>query len=110
MCFRIPGRIVEIDGDNDQLARVDVDGSLRDVSLSMISEDGPEVGDHVLIHMGVAVELIDEARAEEVKEGLQLVGRAQEQALEDLERSWMSKQRPDTDAEQEQDDGRRGRS
>lgn len=95
MCFRIPGRIDEIG--EDGLAHVDVDGSLRQVSLSMIEEDGPRVGDWVVVHMGVAVELIDEERATEINEGLQLIGRAQERALEDLEASWMRKQRPDED-------------
>lgn len=95
MCFRIPGRIDEI-GDDD-LAHVDVDGSLRRVSLSMIKDDAPEIGDWVVIHMGVAVELIDEERAAEINEGLQLVGRAQRRALEDLEASWMARQRPEAE-------------
>lgn len=92
MCFRIPGRIVEISGPQDMRARVNVEGSDREVSLSMVAEDGPVVGDYVLIHMGVAVEIIDADRATEVQEGLQLLGRAQERALADLEESWWNRQ------------------
>lgn len=95
MCFRIPGRIVAIGGEGGNLGRVDVDGSEREVSLAMVTEDGVEEGDWVLIHMGVAVEVIDADRAAEVHEGLQLVGRAQQEALEDLEASWMARGRPD---------------
>lgn len=92
MCFRIPGRIVAIHGPQDMQARVDVEGSEREVSLSMVTEDDPAVGDWVLIHMGVAVEVIDVDRAAEVQEGLQLLGRAQERALADLEDSWWNRQ------------------
>lgn len=101
MCFRVPGRIVGIDDDNDQLAHVDVDGSTREVSLSMVAQDGPVVGDWVLIHMGVAIEVIDQDRADDVSEGLQLMGRAQERALADLEASWLARQRADDTSEQD---------
>ena len=62
MCLGIPGRVVGLaDGYADQLALVDVEGARRQVNVGML-EAPPGPGDWVLIHMGFAVELIDEAR------------------------------------------------
>jgi hydrogenase expression/formation protein HypC len=59
MCLGIPGRIVErLD---DGLARVDVSGVRRDVSVAFTPEAGP--GDWVLIHVGFALARIDEDEA-----------------------------------------------
>lgn len=78
MCLGIPGRIVEmVDGFADQLALVDVEGAQRKINVGML-EEKPAVGDWVLIHMGFALELIDEAKAEEAISGLEMMGQARE--------------------------------
>jgi len=58
MCLAIPVRIIGIDG---QLARVELDGVQRDVSL--VLTPGAHVGDYVLIHTGFAISVLDEAEA-----------------------------------------------
>lgn len=79
MCLGIPGRIVEmVDGFADQLALVDVEGAQRKINVGML-EEKPAVGDWVLIHMGFALELIDEAKAEEAISGLEMMGQAREE-------------------------------
>ena len=69
MCLGIPGQVVERLGDD--LARVDVSGVRRDVSLAFTPE--VEVGDWVLIHVGFALARIDE---EEARSTLELIGEA----------------------------------
>lgn len=76
MCLGIPGRIVEIvDGYADQLALVDVEGAQRRVNIGML-ETPPAAGDWILIHMGFAMEVIDEAKAGAAMSGLEMMGRA----------------------------------
>jgi hydrogenase expression/formation protein HypC len=79
MCLGIPGRVVEVlDGNAGMLARVDVLGAVRPVNLGMLEDMAVEPGQWVLIHMGFAVERIDEQRAEQALSGLELMGRPRE--------------------------------
>ena len=74
MCLGIPGRVVGLaDGYAGQVAVVDVEGAERKVNVGML-EAPPAPGDWVLIHMGFAVEAIDEAAARTALSGLQLMG------------------------------------
>jgi len=75
MCLGIPGRVVEmVDGFFDQIALVDVAGALRRVNVGML-EERVLPGTWVLIHMGFAVEVVDEAGAESAMAGLEMMGR-----------------------------------
>ncbi|MDJ0346486.1 carbamoyltransferase HypF [Streptomyces sp. H10-C2] len=81
MCLGIPGRVVEIvEGYAGQLALVDVEGAQRLVNIGML-DDPPSGGDWVLLHMGFAVEVIDEAKAREALAGLELMGRGRARTL-----------------------------
>jgi hydrogenase assembly chaperone HypC/HupF len=83
MCLGIPGRVVEmLPGYGDQLALVDVEGAVRKVNIGMLDEP-PEPGQWVLIHMGFAVELTDEAGGERAMSGLELMGRSRGDAAVD---------------------------
>ena len=64
MCLSSAGRVVSVSADVAN-AVVDMGGSHRSVSLAvLVLEDrAPEPGDWVLIHTGLAVEIIDEAAA-----------------------------------------------
>jgi hydrogenase maturation protein HypF len=78
VCLGIPGRVVEIvPGYADQLALVDVIGAERRVNVGMLDAP-PRRGDWLLIHMGFALEVIDEERAEQAMAGLELMGRARD--------------------------------
>ncbi len=66
MCLGIPGQIIEINDPAQLRAKVDVDGVRREVSVALIGLDGPDparVGDWVLVHVGFAMEKIDEEEA-----------------------------------------------
>ena len=60
MCLSIPSKIVEIDEDN--MATVDTMGIKRMISLDLMP-DVVTIGDYILIHVGFAMNKIDEAEA-----------------------------------------------
>lgn len=81
MCLGIPGRVVKVlDGNAGMLALVDVLGAERPVNLGMLEDPAVEPGQWVLLHMGFVVEVIDEAKAREAREGLELMGSTLEEA------------------------------
>jgi hydrogenase expression/formation protein HypC len=69
MCLGIPGQIVAITDVNQKLALVNVGGVKRQVNIAcIVDEDHPTescVGDWVLIHVGFAMNRIDEQEAAE---------------------------------------------
>jgi hydrogenase expression/formation protein HypC len=67
MCLGIPGRIVEIPIDQPDLGRVEVEGVLRGINLSLLAEEAPVPGDWVLIHLGFALQKITEAEVAEMR-------------------------------------------
>ena len=70
MCLAIPGRILEIAGEDGifRRGRVDFGGLVREVSLVAVPE--AEVGDFVIVHAGVALHRLDEKEAQQVFEAL----------------------------------------
>ncbi len=62
MCLGIPGQIVEVVDRAGGLAKVDISGVRREVSIALVDEPAApiEVGDWVLIHVGFALARIDE--------------------------------------------------
>jgi len=62
VCLAIPGKIVEIDK-NEEHGIVDYgDGTKRKVNISLVEV---KVGDYVLVHAGFAIEVLDEKDAQE---------------------------------------------
>ena len=74
MCLGIPGQIIDIVDDENSIAKVDVSGVKRNVSVALVRPDGITVGDWVLIHVGFAMSKIDENEAKETMKALQLLG------------------------------------
>jgi len=66
MCLGIPGRIIARSTEDPELARVDVEGVIRDINLALLEDDPPAPGDWVLIHLGFALERMTEEEAREV--------------------------------------------
>lgn len=65
MCLGIPGQVVEIVDETLEIARVDVSGVKRSVSIALLAAEGVKPGDWVLIHVGFAMSKIDEREAQE---------------------------------------------
>ena len=55
MCLAIPMQISRIDGFN---AECEAKGITRDISLFMLQGEELDVGDHVLVHIGYAIQKI----------------------------------------------------
>lgn len=61
MCLAIPAKITELNEGN--LATVDILGVTRTISIDFTPE--VEVGSYVLVHAGVAIQVVDEQYAAE---------------------------------------------
>ena len=60
MCLAVPVRVVSIEGNE---AEVEIGGVKRRVSIMLTPE--ANVGDYVLLHTGYAINVINEAEAQE---------------------------------------------
>jgi hydrogenase expression/formation protein HypC len=89
MCLAIPGQIVEIVDVPNRLAKVEVAGVTRTVSIGLLDDGdgGASRGDWVLIHVGFAISKIDEAEAQATQRLLADMGEAYDQELEELKAS-----------------------
>lgn len=65
MCLAVPGKIVSIDESNPDLrmAKVNFGGVSKDVCIQWL--DDVIIGDYVLVHVGFALNKVDEKDAEE---------------------------------------------
>ena len=69
MCLGIPGQITEITDSQNQLAMVKIAGVKRQVNIACIVDETHSiescVGDWVLVHVGFAMNRLDETEAQE---------------------------------------------
>jgi hydrogenase expression/formation protein HypC len=74
MCLAVPGRVLDIQGEDPFLrtGRVSFNGVIKTISLTCAPE--AKVGDYVLVHVGVAISVIDEKEAEETFRYLKAMG------------------------------------
>jgi hydrogenase expression/formation protein HypC len=68
VCLAVPGKIIEIREDDLRTGRVSFGQVVKDVSLVFVPKAA--VGDYVMIHAGMALEVIDEKAANHVFEAL----------------------------------------
>ena len=76
MCLGIPGKILSIQDVSPRMGSVDFDGVTRDVCLAYVPE--ASLGDYVLVHVGFAINMLDEIEALETLEILKQLGAAEE--------------------------------
>jgi hydrogenase expression/formation protein HypC len=64
MCLGVPGKIVEVYERNGlMMGKMDFGGVFREVCLAYVPE--AKVGDYAVVHVGFALNLLDEAEAQE---------------------------------------------
>ena len=85
MCLGIPAQIVELVDSEGGLAKAEISGVRRTVSIALCPE--AEVGDWVLVHVGFALDKIDEEQARETLELLEQMGEAYEQEKREIRES-----------------------
>jgi hydrogenase expression/formation protein HypC len=65
MCLAIPGKILSTSGEDiARSARVDFGGIVREVNLCYVPD--AKVDDYVIVHVGFALSIVDEAEANQV--------------------------------------------
>ena len=75
MCLSIPGKLIEITAELDEIfrvGRVSFDGIIKEVSLTMVPE--AKVGQYVMVHVGAAISIVDEEEAKKTFELLKQLG------------------------------------
>ena len=76
MCLGIPGQIVEITDAENYLAKVEVNGVRRIISVRLLEKEMPAPQDWVLVHVGFAMANIDEEEARLTLEAMEKLGEA----------------------------------
>ena len=71
-CAPTPSRVVD---EEQSLAKVEVSGVQRTVSVRLLADEGVGAGDWVLVHVGFAMAKIDEDEAAATLEQLAALGR-----------------------------------
>ena len=62
MCLAVPGKILSVHGEDfARTARVSFGGIVKEVSLAYVPE--ANVGEYVIVHVGFAISVVDEAEA-----------------------------------------------
>jgi hydrogenase expression/formation protein HypC len=67
MCLAIPGKIINISGELDETfrsAKVSFGGIFKEVNLCLTPN--AQVGDYVLVHVGVAISIVDQKEANKI--------------------------------------------
>ncbi len=71
MCLAVPGKILEIVNEDpvERSGKVSFGGIAREVNLSCVPEARP--GDYVIVHVGMALSVVDEAEAKSMLDYIQ---------------------------------------
>jgi hydrogenase expression/formation protein HypC len=73
MCLGVPGKIVEMYEQGGLLmGKIDFGGVAREVCLAYVPE--AKIGDYAIVHVGFALNLLDEAEAQETLALLKEIG------------------------------------
>ena len=78
MCLAVPGKITGLTGDDPLMrtGKVNFGGIHKEVNLAYTPE--AKIGDYVLVHVGVALSVVDEEEAKTTFEYLRQIGEVDE--------------------------------
>jgi hydrogenase expression/formation protein HypC len=78
MCLAVPGRIVSIaEADGVPMAQVDFGGVRKDVCLQYVPD--ATVGEYVVVHVGFAIQSLDEESARQTLTNFEKMGILEEE-------------------------------
>ena len=84
MCLGIPGKIIELyEKDGLKMGKIDFGGVVRETCLAYVPE--AQIGDYAIVHVGFALNLIDEEEAQKTLELLDEIGMLEEELGEGSE-------------------------
>jgi hydrogenase expression/formation protein HypC len=73
MCLGVPGKIIDIyEANGLQMGKVDFGGVTREICLAYVPE--AQIGNYTIVHVGFALNILDEAEALETLQLLQEIG------------------------------------
>jgi hydrogenase expression/formation protein HypC len=74
MCLAVPGKIISMSGEGtfERTGRVSFGGVIKEVNLAYVPE--ARVDDYVIVHVGFALSIVDEAEASKIFEYLEQMG------------------------------------
>jgi hydrogenase expression/formation protein HypC len=73
MCLAVPGKLLSTSGEAElRIGRVSFGGIVKEVNLAYVPE--AKINDYVLVHVGFALSVIDEAEAAQTLEYLTQMG------------------------------------
>ena len=74
MCLAVPGKIIEIIGDDPllKMAKVSFNNVNKMIDISLVPE--AKINDYVLVHVGFALSIIDEEEAKKTLDYLSQMG------------------------------------
>ncbi len=82
MCLGIPGKITEIyEANGLRMGKVDFGGVIKEVCLSYVPE--AQIGDYAVIHVGFALNLLNEDEALETLDLLRQISSVEEELGQD---------------------------
>jgi len=93
MCLAIPGKVISIEESSDEIFRIGLvsfDGIHREVNLAMVPE--VKVNDYVLVHVGVAIQTLDEEEAMKTMEYLRELNELNEELGPELDQEGLGKE------------------
>lgn len=86
MCLAVPGRVLAVEKRDDMLmAEVDFGGVHKDVCLAYIPD--VQVGEYVVVHVGFAIQRLDEQSAMETLADFEKLGILEEEFGDGFERA-----------------------
>ncbi len=78
MCLAVPGRVVDIfEADGIQMGKMDFDGITKNICLAYVPDI--KVGEYAIVHVGFAIEKLDEKTAIETLEMFRQMGSLEEE-------------------------------
>ena len=78
MCLAVPGQVVRLEeSDDTRMAEVDFGGVRKEVCLEYLPEVSP--GDYVIVHVGFAIQRLDEQSALETLANFEKLGVLEEE-------------------------------
>ncbi len=78
MCLAVPGQIVSVaEQDGQQMAQVDFGGLRKEVCLDYIPD--AQAGEYVIVHVGFAIQRLDEQSAQETLANFEKLGILEEE-------------------------------
>jgi len=78
MCLAVPGRVMSVEEqDGTTMAQVDFGGVRKEVCLEYIPDAA--VGEYVIVHVGFAIQRLDEASAQETLVNFERLGILEEE-------------------------------